>query len=1838
MKRLSKIFTLLLMAALILSVVAISASAINKTEDLESHYTNQLKPNGAYNYYAYPNHSSGWGIASSIGKNGVAEKVTADGNTYTSIHYRYVTDTFPRDIGGYYTIKSASTSNVMGDYGLVFNGAIQQSALVYDMDIMPDRYVRKTVENGVTSYKSYTPDELTAAGLTPKSDGVDISYYEKDYFYLSYRYTLNNLDSNNTSVTGTDLKSASSFIYYIKDGDGNWYYANTGSFDTATYKVKVSGVGTFDHVTAVVYPKLVTSNQTTYAELYAVVFINGEVVYNAKVIGSGVKARSVWLDEVRMDVLKEAKDALDSYSYAVDNYTLNYYGANYTCEGNSISSLISSGNFKDGAILDCVDVVGNKNYITPNGYVQVKKASGNRDFVSIPAAVEKELGLLENGDTLYTTMDLKDLNIPAGVKELFIECDNTKVSVTLSNELLRRGYSLEKVNGGYNVALGDAYAVVKIYDACGKFIKETNVGFGFAPNLEGLNPSAVADGVIKYTESPEWQWSLNGEVGVIDGTLVKAGDVITVTPKESCLTVIKGATFAMGNYDENYRFIPAPASNGTYTFYKDAVGNSIVSEIVKSTNGNVCILLDDFTGLEGDATAVGPLGAQNLPAGKSLYLDLNGHKLIKFGMSNSDQIPFFVLQEGTELSVYSSTPGGEVLVGSAKVDNKNQVNEVRSGGIANFKSGIQTATLNVGALLDENGNTIFSGDNFSFTGGSLSIVSGPASAEDLSDDTKKYVNVIGGKYFIPFRGSYSFVTLQGPDTVITFDGIELYGTYSSTSLVHEYDGRGTQGTEVTVRNSEIYGTYLFYRTVFGNYYVANSTIAVKTRVVQAIVNTCNIVFGAGNRFACSASDSIFTSSCVKFEDGVSILHPTPDSAAGKINRDFTHAVATLSWTDNVDMTFAEGAKITGEVDTVEEAALVTAMKLKDRVITDKTTTKLSYNCYAVTVSKDSVPVGVSSVDWQDADGKTVSVTFHFVGERAIAPEECVSYDVPHDWYVERYSWKDVASVAEGKNVVKPTSELVAKIFGIRQNATLFTNMVYNLYLPVSADVTDVSVSGATLGGIVEVEGKEYYIVSTSPAVEDFEPTAAKVSYTTAGKDFEYEITFDIVKYASAVADFYICGSDEAILVYEILAYKSAVASFVDPNFSITSDYASYLAKHEDCNCSSTSSEIKQSELNVGYESLDNVTGAAYVLDLATIDFAIYVADGATVESVSYVDPLGRVITHTVANGNLEKKDGYYIVSGISAAYIDNVMTITAGGETGTYSLAKYIENSKNDSTKNVAIALYKYARAAEEFKKITTTEHKFTVSFDTAGADPMAAIKVQGGKTVPTLETPKKLAFKFVEWQLNGKKYDFNTPVTSDITLTAVWERAEDSEVYDKMQSVLLIGQSNMLGVGLLSTVEPIEDDKLFMMSGKKDQWVKLQEPLFKEVNSRAGVSLGVSFGKAFVDTFGCEVGLIPAAQGSTTVEMWEVGGDLYNEAVRLAKIAQETSDIAAILWHQGEGNVNTTDYAAKLRVILDSMLAELGLDPNKIIIVTGELFGTRSDAVHMGQLIELGQHYKNYGIALSDGLTVLDVTTHFDGPSLRVFGYRYFAQFYKLLTGKTYEYDDNPANYWASQIPSTDYTYFPFDDMNTGYACTGYTGSGMLTVNGEKGVGYIYKEQNSDNKYLSAGNFVSGKTAIYNSAYFDSENNSKELGYGGVVAVQAKIRLGAEHNHAVRVLDVYTEDPNVVYSSFYIDASGNLYVVDANGTKTNVMKLNETDWVSIKVILDTESNLKDVYVNDEIVLRGVAISNSVNTNGLGIDRTRIIDFSVDSGNTKACIHFDDYRFLPYFDNLQPAE
>ena len=67
---------------------------------------------------------------------------------------------------------------------------------------------------------------------------------------------------------------------------------------------------------------------------------------------------------------------------------------------------------------------------------------------------------------------------------------------------------------------------------------------------------------------------------------------------------------------------------------------------------------------------------------------------------------------------------------------------------------------------------------------------------------------------------------------------------------------------------------------------------------------------------------------------------------------------------------------------------------------------------------------------------------------------------------------------------------------------------------------------------------------------------------------------------------------------------------------------------------------------------------------------------------------------------------------------------------------------------------------------------EFTVTFNSDGGSNVANQKVEQNKTITKPKDPTKAGYKFIEWQLDGKTYNFSTKVTKDITLKAKWEKA----------------------------------------------------------------------------------------------------------------------------------------------------------------------------------------------------------------------------------------------------------------------------------------------------------------------------------------------------------------------------------------------------------------------------------------------------------------------------------
>ena len=70
-------------------------------------------------------------------------------------------------------------------------------------------------------------------------------------------------------------------------------------------------------------------------------------------------------------------------------------------------------------------------------------------------------------------------------------------------------------------------------------------------------------------------------------------------------------------------------------------------------------------------------------------------------------------------------------------------------------------------------------------------------------------------------------------------------------------------------------------------------------------------------------------------------------------------------------------------------------------------------------------------------------------------------------------------------------------------------------------------------------------------------------------------------------------------------------------------------------------------------------------------------------------------------------------------------------------------------------------------------ENKYTITFDSSGGTEINNQSVSDGGKITKPQDPTRKGYTFIEWQLDGKAYDFNKTVTSNIKLVAIWVKLE---------------------------------------------------------------------------------------------------------------------------------------------------------------------------------------------------------------------------------------------------------------------------------------------------------------------------------------------------------------------------------------------------------------------------------------------------------------------------------
>ncbi len=868
----------------------------------------------------------------------------------------------------------------------------------------------------------------------------------------------------------------------------------------------------------------------------------------------------------------------------------------------------------------------------------------------------------------------------------------------------------------------------------------------------------------------------------------------------------------------------------------------------------------------------------------------------------------------------------------------------------------------------------------------------------------------------------------------------------------------------------------------------------------------------------------------------------------------------------------------------------------------------------IPAASESVPETEAVVHYLDSDNETVLYT-----ESVPAGTTKLEY-VPdienvrlegNSWYESAFSiWDYNGAPLEGgkEYYIKPIMKTaIVDILGIKMNISTYNKFVRNIYIPYDLSlfnefeidrfaITDVTAGNVSvdLGKQVTIGGVKYIVISDTVSVGSDVEKTYEISFSVNGMPVKASYSFDTGVYFELVMQSDTVSQTGKELIMDTVRFLNETAKNIkgpDGEYTVPAGHSRYnelLAQYPEFVTDTASAifleKIISDGARVNTDQLrDFISMSSIKLDGELPTFAFKLKDTSLGSlGYSYTDIYGETV-----EGGFVKSSTWDVIGELIPMYAltyDFTVSYTdtdGAAVCGVYNLGGYIMSLRE--------------------------------------ADASGALSAEDAKWLEALYAMYAASAKSNEYKMAQELPD------------------EGTEPY-KMPSVLLIGQSNMVGCGDLDYVTKIDDDRIHMW---RDGWTKMVEPMF-DYTSNAGAGLGASFAKGYVDTFNTEIGLIPAARGGTRVSEWQKGQIYYEAALEMALEAQKTSEIVAILWHQGEGDTATPGYAELCKSMFDSFIMDLGLDRDKVVIITGELGRTKRWEYHRSELDKLFGYYPNYSIATTEGLVTMlpEDVTHFDGASQRVFGYRYFREYLKLTTREIFEFDENLDSYRTTpeetdpEDPEDTNKYIYKEDFNSLDLAKNYYGV----------VGKLNFKPTGDLASITAmAKDIAGLDRFINVAFCEGGVGNffevlNEIEAGTNFTVEADFAI-SEGSLPTGTLFKFIDSANTVISLLFIDvdSNGNVLVYNAfNNQKADIdtstpaiepvailHRYDFNEWSNIKVVCNMTENTKDIYVDGKLMAGGLKIAD-IDTATFATVKNRVFQYY--SSSKTAELMIDNYK------------
>ena len=249
----------------------------------------------------------------------------------------------------------------------------------------------------------------------------------------------------------------------------------------------------------------------------------------------------------------------------------------------------------------------------------------------------------------------------------------------------------------------------------------------------------------------------------------------------------------------------------------------------------------------------------------------------------------------------------------------------------------------------------------------------------------------------------------------------------------------------------------------------------------------------------------------------------------------------------------------------------------------------------------------------------------------------------------------------------------------------------------------------------------------------------------------------------------------------------------------------------------------------------------------------------------------------------------------------------------------------------------------------------------------------------------------------------------------------------------LCFGQSNMEGNARIQAQDTVNVDSRFKVMETIDcdqlgrtegKWYTAVPPLCR---CYTGLTPADYFGRTMVANLpkNIKVGVINVAVGGCKIELFdkdnyqsyvstspewlknmvkEYDGNPYGRLMEMAKLAQKDGVIKGILLHQGESNTNDTLWTKKVKLVYDSMMKDLKLEPQKVPLLAGELVNADQGGACASMnafIATLPQVIPNSYVISSAGCSCAPDHLHFTAEGYRIIGKRYAEKMLSILGQK---------------------------------------------------------------------------------------------------------------------------------------------------------------------------------------------------------------------------------------------